>query len=192
MSRIDAALQALSKEIRRNLKRLGWLLAADVVHMSTTQVVNSAVNNADYSQIPQIGLVTHYKTLAKRESEGLDFDDVGFKCYSQNSEDGILLYIFSIIGTTNKIAVEICAGNGIECNAANLVINHGWWALLFDGNAKNIAQGSEFYRVNPRCSTRPPRLLQAWITRDNINDLIRNNGISGEIDLLSIDIDGND
>ena len=149
MSRIDAALQAMSKEIRRNLKRLGWLLAADVVHMSTAQVVNSAVKNADYSQIPQIGLVTQYKSLAKQAGAGLAFDDIGFKCHSQNSEDGILLYIFAIIGTTNKIAVEICAGNGIECNAANLVINHGWWALLFDGNAKNIAQGSEFYRVNP-------------------------------------------
>jgi hypothetical protein len=51
---------------------------------------------------------------------------VGFKAFSQTDEDGILLYIFSIIGTMNKISVDICAGNGIECNIVNLIINHGW------------------------------------------------------------------
>jgi len=192
MHRIDAALQSISKEIRRTLRRLGWLLTADVVHTTATRVVNTALAKAEFSQLAQINLLTQYKTLARQSSDGFDFDDIGFKCHSQNSEDGILLYIFAIIGTTNKIAVEICAGNGIECNAANLVINHGWWALLFDGNAENIKAGTEFYRINRRSHTRPPRLVQAWITRDNVNELIRNNGISGEIDLLSIDIDGND
>jgi hypothetical protein len=192
MSRIDAALQTISREIRRNLKRLGWLLVADVVHTSATRVVNSAVKNTAFSQIGQINLLTQYKTLARQNCDGFDFDDIGFKCHSQNSEDGILLYIFAIIGTSNKIAVEICAGNGIECNAANLVINHGWSALLFDGSAANIAQGQEFYRINPRTANRPPCLIQAWITRDNINGLIRNNGVTGEIDLLTIDVDGND
>ena len=33
---------------------------------------------------------------------------------------------------------------------------------------------------------------QAFITRENINDLIRRSEISGEIGVLSIDIDGND
>jgi hypothetical protein len=32
----------------------------------------------------------------------------------------------------------------------------------------------------------------AFITKDNINDLLRRNGISGDIGLLSVDIDGND
>lgn len=52
--------------------------------------------------------------------------DVEFKCFSQNGEDGILLYLFSLIGTVNRRAVEICAGDGIECNTANLIVNHGW------------------------------------------------------------------
>jgi hypothetical protein len=32
----------------------------------------------------------------------------------------------------------------------------------------------------------------AWITKNNINELIETNGFSGEVDLLSIDIDGVD
>jgi hypothetical protein len=35
-------------------------------------------------------------------------------------------------------------------------------------------------------------LRQAWITRDNINMLLTEIGAAGEVDVLSLDIDGND
>jgi hypothetical protein len=205
MNSIEAAVQKFSSEIRDILARLGRLLVRglfqrtdleasirNVVHTAVTQAMHEKPANLEMSQISQINLMTHYKSLTDQDCARYNFDDIGFKCHSQNSEDGILLYIFSIIGTTNKIAVEICAGNGIECNAANLIINHGWWALLFDGGAANIAAGTQFFQTNPRSYIRPPCLVEAWITRDNVNDLIRQNHISGEIDLLSIDVDGND
>jgi len=72
----------------------------------------------------QILLSLKYRELAFAQSS-LPFDEVEFRNYSQNGEDGILLYIFSLIGTTNKRCVEVCAGNGIECNCSNLIINHG-------------------------------------------------------------------
>ena len=74
------------------------------------------------------------------------FSDVEFHAFSQNGEDGILLLLFSVLGTVNRVAVEICAGSGIECNAANLVINHGWRALMVDGDPDQIATGTKFYR----------------------------------------------
>jgi hypothetical protein len=201
MNIIDAALQKMSEKIRGALARLGRLLfygsgidalIRNGVHAAVANAVNSNISSVEFSQLGQINLLTFYKSLAKQNGAGFNFDDIGFKCYSQNSEDGILLYIFSIIGTTNKVAVEICAGNGIECNSANLVVNHGWWALLFDGSAENISVGTEFFRTNLRSFIRAPWLVEAWITRDNVNDLIQNNYVSGEIDLLTIDLDGND
>jgi len=120
------------------------------------------------------------------------FDEISFRKYSQNSEDGILLFIFSVIGTTDKICVEICASDGIQCNTANLIINHGWNGLLFDGDRDLINKGQKFYSTHPDTFTYPPRLVQAWITKDNINNLISENGVNGSIDLLSIDIDGVD
>lgn len=118
--------------------------------------------------------------------------DVGFGIYSQHDEDGILLYIFGLIGVVSYRSVEICAGNGIECNTANLLLNHRWTGLLVDGNPKNVSAAKEFYLSRPETMHWPPDIVGEWITRDNVNDVIQTAGYSGEIDLLSLDVDGVD
>ncbi|MDT7541497.1 MAG: hypothetical protein QOE33_1401 [Acidobacteriota bacterium] len=140
----------------------------------------------------QVLLRLKYQEMVRRKEPLPIFDDVQFRSFSQNGEDGILLYIFSLVGTTNKRVVEICAGDGVECNAANLIINHGWRGLLFDGDEGNISRGRAFYARHKDTWISPPQLVQAWITRDNIDRLISEHGFAGEIDLLSLDIDGND
>jgi hypothetical protein len=122
----------------------------------------------------------------------MSFKDVGFRIYSQHEEDGIILFIFALIGTLNKRCVEICAGNGIECNTANLIINHRWIGLLCDGNEGNIEKAKLFYASNHNTKYWPPTIVKAWITKDNVNEIIKDNGFYGEIDLLSLDIDGID
>lgn len=122
----------------------------------------------------------------------LPFRQVGFSLYSQHDEDGILLYIFSRIGSHSFKAVEMCAGTGYECNVANLLINHRWTGLLVDGNPANIAKARDFYMRRPETTHWPPTILEAWITRDNVNDILINAGFVGDIDLLSLDVDGVD
>jgi hypothetical protein len=140
----------------------------------------------------QILLVLKYRELLHSNSSLPTFGDVEFRAFSQNGEDGILLYIFSVIGSTNKKAVEICAGDGTECNTANLIINHGWTALLFDGKEENVERGKAFYAKNGDTLNWPPKFIHAWITAENVNELILENGFQGEIDLLSLDMDGVD
>jgi hypothetical protein len=140
----------------------------------------------------QLQLKLTYQALAESGKRLPGLDEVGFKVLSQTDEDGILLFIFSIIGTHNKKSVEICAGNGIECNTSNLIIHHGWSGLLIDGNASLVKQGQEFYQKNRYTYVYPPTFAHSWITRKNVNDVIRDNGFEGEIDLLSIDMDGMD
>ena len=43
------------------------------------------------------------------------------KIHSQNGEDGIIEFIFSKIGTTNKFSVEFGVGNGFESNTTYLL-----------------------------------------------------------------------
>ena len=140
----------------------------------------------------QLILLLKYKEILKSGGDFLSFDETELRVFSQNGEDGILLYLFALLGTTNKKAVEICAGDGTECNTANLVVNHGWQALMFDGSPDNVARGRAFYGKCQDTHVWPPQFVNAWITKDNIDPLICTHGYAGEIDLLSLDLDGND
>lgn len=143
-------------------------------------------------QVQQLLLRLQYRELARLDAPLPDLLDTEFRCLSQNGEDGILLYLFSILGTTNRRVVEICAGDGIECNAANLLVNHGWQGLLFDGSEPNMALGRAFYAQCRTTWVSPPTLVSSWITIDNVNQLVGDHGFAGDIDLLSMDLDGND
>jgi hypothetical protein len=121
-------------------------------------------------------------------------DSFGYQVYSQNDEDGIINEIFKRIGTTNKKFVEFGVQDGLESNCHFLLLQ-GWCGLWIDGDEKTF-KGLEKYFLEP-ISTGQLTAINAFITIENINDLIKSwivseEGVMAEIDLLSIDIDGND
>ena len=140
----------------------------------------------------QILLSLKYQELLRQNAPLPKLEDIEFRAFAQNGEDGILLYIFSLIGTTDKKLVDIGCGSCLVSNHANLIINHGWTGLLIDGNEGNIQAGREFYAKCPDTAVWPPKLIHAWVTKDNINSLLSTHSLQGEIDLLSLDIDGMD
>lgn len=142
-------------------------------------------------QIEQRRLFLHYQQC-KKDGCLPRLSDTGFRVFSQFEEDGKLLYIFSVIGMTNKTFVEIGSDDGINSNCANLHFNFGWHGLFIDGNEKAVKRGKKFYSRYPHPWNYPPRFACEMIGRENINEIIKQNGFEGEIGLLSIDIDGND
>ena len=140
----------------------------------------------------QLLLSRSYRESLRPEPRLPHLTETEFRCFSQTGEDGILLYLFSLVGTSNKKVVEICAGNGVECNAANLIINQGWSGLLVDGDERNTAVGRQFYAKCRDTLFRTPTLATAWVTAENVNALVSDNGFDGDIDLLSLDLDGMD
>jgi hypothetical protein len=80
----------------------------------------------------------------------------------------------------------------VECNLANLIINHGWTALLIDGNLQKVNIAQNFYHNLKSTKFWPPQIVHAWVTAENVNGLIESEGFIGEIDLLSLDMDGVD
>lgn len=114
----------------------------------------------------------------------------GFKVYSQNDEDGIIEEIFNRIKTVNKTFVEFGVQNGLESNG-HYLLHKGWKGLWIEGNGKAVNEIRQLFKkvIDDKRLT----VVNDFITKDNINALIEKEGkISGEIDLLSIDIDGND
>ena len=128
--------------------------------------------------------------LKARLNNGLYLERYGFKAYSQNDEDGIIEEIFNRIGTTNKIFVEFGVENGLESNS-HYLLHKGWSGLWIDGSEKSVKEIKKLFK-KPIYDNKL-KVINAFITKDNIDSLISDNGnINGEIDLLSIDIDGND
>ncbi len=122
-----------------------------------------------------------------------NFPDSGFSVYSQDNEDGILLEIFSKIGFLNKTFIEIGAGNGVLfSNCANLCMNFGFGGLFIESDAQKVAEGISYYENSYRTNLLPPRFCSSHVTKDNINQLVSDHNLPKSIDLLSIDIDGND
>jgi hypothetical protein len=144
------------------------------------------------SSVSQRSLINSWRIRYKLGDDVPHLWDVGFREYSQNEEDGILLYIFALLGMETRSFVEICAGDGIECNTTNLIVHHGWTGLLVDGNPANIHKAKQFYSHIAQTLVWPPKIAQKWVTAGNINELIQEHGLSGNIDLLSIDVDGVD
>ena len=108
-----------------------------------------------------------------------------FKLFSQNEEDGIIHAIFDKIGEGSRRFVEIGAGtNG--GNSGFLASECGWSGMMLE------ASSGRTDRLKMRFEPMGVACLSDWAACENINDLIRENGCEGEIDLLSIDIDGND
>jgi hypothetical protein len=142
-------------------------------------------------QLQQKQMVLHYLDC-KQKGTLPPIGETGFKVFSQFEEDGYLLYIFSLIGSGSKTFIEIGANDGINSNCSNLCIHFGWSGVFFEGNQKLIDRGRRFYSKYPTPYHAKPVYKHAIIQRENVNELIRSSGLEGEIELLSIDIDGND
>ena len=75
-----------------------------------------------------------------------------------------------------------------EANTRFLLANDNWAGLVIDGSPRNIARVTSdplYWRHNLKA-------VCAFVTRENINDLLLKQGLNGEIGRLSVDIDGND
>lgn len=106
-----------------------------------------------------------------------------FRISSQNQEDGLTLALLHEAGPKTRRFIEIGAGLS-GGNGGFLANEWGWPGLMVDGHAEHMRQ------VGRRFPT--TTAVAAWITRDNINELITTHGYAGDVDLFSLDLDGND
>ena len=111
-----------------------------------------------------------------------------FKVFSQFGDDGIIQYLIHRLAPLPDSFVEFGVENYRESNTRFLLLNNNWRGLVMDSDAASIdhIQHDEIYWRHTLTARR------AFVTRDNIDDLLKEAGFLGEVGLLSIDIDGND
>ncbi|WP_306600660.1 hypothetical protein [Geothrix sp. 21YS21S-2] len=117
-----------------------------------------------------------------------NIQDAEFRCFSQWGEDGILQFLVAKTGVRERTFVEFGVEDYQQSNTRFLMQNDGWSGLVIDGSPRNV----ERIRASPLFPRHTLNPVAAWISRENINDLIRGGGLEGPIGLLSVDIDGND
>lgn len=172
------------------LKTAAKKILGTVIDLIAPQI-NLQTKNSPLVKINQRMLFNFYQ-YAITQGYRFPLTETGYRIYSQFEEDGILLYIFAAIGAEYKKFIDIGSGDGINSNCANFAVNFGWNGCFIDGNPQNIKNGKKYYANNSDTWAYPPTFINAFIQRENINELISDHGFAGGVDLISIDIDGND
>lgn len=132
-----------------------------------------------------LGRIETRQLIRHQETRPGDYE---FKVFSEWGEDGLIQYLVNTVPIRRKIFVEFGIQNYQESNTRFLLQQDNWTGLVMDCSRDDITdlQNSALYtRFNLTA-------VHARVERENIDELLVANGISGTIGLLSIDIDGND
>lgn len=178
----------MKRELRRGMVRAldaaaGLWARRRFLDEATGPAVGAAVRNAYLAQRGRV--------LDGRAP--LPLDECGFRVFSQFDEDGVLIHLLGAVGMGPRLFVDIGGGDGITAsNVAVLAFHLGFHGVVIDANAEQTSRGAEGYARHPATSLYPPAFRTALVSPANVDELIGSAGIAGEIDVLSIDIDGND
>jgi hypothetical protein len=117
-----------------------------------------------------------------------DLSEVEFQVYSQWGEDGIIDWLINKFPEISKSFLEIGTENYKEANTRFLLSNNNWNGFLIEADkaaVKDIKSQRIFWKHNLRVENE-------FITKDNINAIVKKINVPKKLGLLSLDIDGVD
>ena len=117
-----------------------------------------------------------------------DLSEVEFQVFSQWGEDGIIDWIVSRISKIPKNFLEIGTQDYRESNTRFLLINKNWDGFLIEADKKDIKKIKSqriYWKYNLK-------VRNEFITKENINNVVKKLKVPKKIGLLSLDIDGVD
>lgn len=111
--------------------------------------------------------------------------------FSQTGEDGVILKVLDTLGVQDRWCVEFGAWDGMHLsNTRNLIENHGYSAVLIEGNQEKFEDLRRNYSA--RGSVFPINAYVGFHESDGLDQILGNTLVPEDFDFLSIDIDGND
>jgi hypothetical protein len=171
------------RSLSRGLKKLGHTQQKRRVAYIKSEVVSLRRQVA--AMLELIGAAEARRVAALPPRTPLDQTE--FKVYSQFGDDGILQYLISHIPAIPAF-VEFGVEDYTEANTRFLLVHSHWRGLILDGrpDLDEVVSSQGLPMLHAL------EIRSAFVTAENINNLIQEAGFSGELGLLSVDIDGND
>lgn len=118
----------------------------------------------------------------------IDFDALGKSVYAQGAEEAMLARIFERIEPTTRVLVDVGASDGLRnSNAALLLREHDWHGVLVEGSDYRFGRLREHWGQAANV-----RLVHAQVQPTAVEAILAAAGVPEDLDLLNIDIDGND
>lgn len=118
----------------------------------------------------------------------IDFDALSSSIYAQGTEEAVLLRVFERIEPVSRSCVEFGAGDGLRnSNTALLLREHGFSGVLIEGSDYRFGRLQEHWGQAEQV-----RIVKAVVQPDDVEAIFAAAGVPEDLDLLSIDIDGND
>ena len=112
----------------------------------------------------------------------------GYKLFSQSGEDGYIAALVDRAGLGPRKFVEFGFAP-VKNNLLGFAMYHHAGGLFMDCWEPHVRTAARMYRALGRNDI---RVRREWIDKDNIDRLIVDGVGPGEVDILSIDVDGND
>jgi len=120
----------------------------------------------------------------------IDLKEHEQKIWSQKGEDGVIKKIFETLGIEKGHAVELGAWDGIKYSNVYNLIRKGWSATLIEGDAKKYKILCKNMREYPLVT--PVLKMVSLRCDNNLSDILESFNVSGDFDILSLDLDGCD
>ena len=117
-----------------------------------------------------------------------DIENVFYKVFSQNGEDGIIQYLLYSLKINTPKFVEIGTENYLESNTRYIYETCSTDGLIIDGHVNLEEKISKFlplYKGNLK-------IINKLIESDSIIDILKKNNFIKDLDIFSIDIDSVD
>ncbi len=181
---LDARLsQALAQGTERLSAEIGGY-GHELADALRAGVEDLAANVRDVSEHSRLALAS----LSEGVDRGSDMADYGFRAFSQWDEDGLIQFLVSRAAVAEKTFIEIGVGDYSEANTRLLLLKDNWRGAVVDCDPAAM----EALKAQPLYWRHSLTAIADFVTAENVNDVIRSSGLSGDIGLLSIDIDGMD
>ena len=151
------------------------------------KVINKIFNRLSPKINFSIGL-SHILNMRSKYQNIKNINDLDYKVFSQNGEDGIIDYLLYSLKIDKPKFVEIGIGDYSECNTRFLFERTSPKGLVVDcveDLKMKVSKNIKLWRADIT-------ILEEFISSKNINSILKKYNFDKNIDLFSLDVDGID